>query len=1070
MNDECSRPRLGGFIFCFLLLSATVGSESIAQSIPEGTLLWKNGDKMQGEWLGVEDGWLSWQAADLEEPVRLWLPRLYGWEGTQLKKETVREVGTQPWSVRMSDGSVVSATELKSADAQALTFESAQLGAVTVKWSGVAGVLRCGRSGPLRYAGPFGLHELSQKTGGNRGQSWEASEHGALETRSIGQAISLPGSLPLQTRLDFHLGAGENPPAFQCRLQRGSAVVEIDTWEKVLVGRSGPHFTRLATAEKTGTKLIICVNWAGRKACAYDETGKMLGEWEVEKAGTSAKGTSRRLSLTGLAERVLSRGLHNAGAESFSDGVTFVNQGPMLRIEKWMLREWDQGKPRTVREGKRAVELLNGTLVDGEVQGLKDGRLFVGKARQPVPLDQVAWIHGGQSTTSNEDGTSDEGWRIVLRDGGILKGQIANSTGREVALTNELCPEVVKVDPLDMAKMRWVARNPFDGPPAASLEHWDEWRTGKTGKSFHGQWVPSSGNVPSWRPDGAAQGVPIKIAADWSLSRRPGVASRIDSLPALAHLETEEMIPVHFDRWSGEKIEVLTPPAAGPGSQIPMEKIRVLELSGRSLDPIGFGDSGWTVLSEGLGVTFDDDRRKLTLPPGGTIGHASLLQGTRLKLTAGSKEAYSALRLRLFCDGTSATSPHVSLLVSRNYGTIYAGLELAENPGDMIQAFNLQAESDKTAAAIELNWSPKELTVRINGALALKHALTDKNRSGSGLILESAKVWGNDATQKTLSDLEAIGIAGARARPAVEAEAKAWALQVPRRLQDMEPQHLLLASNGDLLRGTVESLFGGSFTLRSGMEKVRVPADRVAVLIRPTKATTEGKNSVEPLERPGAPVWISTVDGMLLNLVVQRYGPEWIEGESPHLGMCKIPVALVSHCGSRPPDGVRPLYRNWQLTLAPQPQISGHAGVVSPLVGKAAPELKLDLVGGGVFDLEKSKGRVVVLDFWASWCGPCLKALPEVIEALRIFPPDRVELISVNQGQSEQDVAEFLQTRQWKLKTALDFDQKSGMRFGVRGIPHTVVIAPDGKVAWVKSGYSPGGAAELAKKVKELLK
>lgn len=475
-------------------------------------------------------------------------------------------------------------------------------------------------------------------------------------------------------------------------------------------------------------------------------------------------------------------------------------------------------------------------------------------------------------------------------------------------------------------------------------------------------------------------------------------------------------------------------------------------------------------LSEGLEVVFDEDRRKLTLPPAGKVGHGSLMQGTGLKLTAGGKEASSALRLRLFCEGTSATSPHVSLLVSRNYGNIYAGLEMAESPGDMMSAFNVQAESEKHPAVIELGWNHQELWVRINGSLALKQGLTAKNRSGSGLVLESASVWGNEPTEKTLSGLEVTGTAGARARPTVEAEAKAWALQVPRRLQEMQPHHLLLALNGDLLRGTVESLNDGIFHMRTGMETVRVPMDRVAVLIRPTPVSAEGKKTGVNFERPGAPVWIATADGMLLNLAVHHYGPEWIEGESPHLGRCKIPVGMVSYCGTQPPEGVRPLFTNWQLSSAPLPQIAGHDGAVSPLVGKVAPDLKLGMVGGGLFELKKAKGRVVVLDFWASWCGPCLKALPEVMDALRIFPPDRVQLIAVNQGESEQDIAKFLQLRQWKLDTVLDLDQKAGMRFGAKGIPHTVVIDSDGKVAWVKSGYAPSGAGELAKKVKELLK
>jgi peroxiredoxin len=160
----------------------------------------------------------------------------------------------------------------------------------------------------------------------------------------------------------------------------------------------------------------------------------------------------------------------------------------------------------------------------------------------------------------------------------------------------------------------------------------------------------------------------------------------------------------------------------------------------------------------------------------------------------------------------------------------------------------------------------------------------------------------------------------------------------------------------------------------------------------------------------------------------------------------------------------------WQLKLAEVPQIAEVPGTDAAQVGTEAKTFSLPLLEGGEFILDKQQGKVVVLDFWASWCAPCLKALPELMEALKAMPSDQVHLIGVNQGEPAPHVRTFLTTRRWNLTTVLDVDQAVGKAFGVEGIPHTVVIGPDGKVALVKTGYSAAAAGEIVAKVRELLK
>jgi thiol-disulfide isomerase/thioredoxin len=222
----------------------------------------------------------------------------------------------------------------------------------------------------------------------------------------------------------------------------------------------------------------------------------------------------------------------------------------------------------------------------------------------------------------------------------------------------------------------------------------------------------------------------------------------------------------------------------------------------------------------------------------------------------------------------------------------------------------------------------------------------------------------------------------------------------------------------------------------------------------------------------GSPThWLILANGGRIGLVVEKFGAEWISGKHPQYGECKVPVKDVYIIRTTPPEATPAmrLLADWHLVYAPEPVLPESGGESSPALGKEARPFKLPLLAGGEFELAHEKGKVVVLDFWASWCGPCIKSLPGLIDAMAAFPADRVKFIGVNQGEPPDQVKSFLDTRGWKLNVALDSSQTVGRQYEVEGIPHTVVIAPDGKIAFVQSGASPEGEKVVADAVKRLL-
>ncbi|MBT3637897.1 MAG: TlpA family protein disulfide reductase [Opitutae bacterium] len=140
------------------------------------------------------------------------------------------------------------------------------------------------------------------------------------------------------------------------------------------------------------------------------------------------------------------------------------------------------------------------------------------------------------------------------------------------------------------------------------------------------------------------------------------------------------------------------------------------------------------------------------------------------------------------------------------------------------------------------------------------------------------------------------------------------------------------------------------------------------------------------------------------------------------------------------------------------------------LVGLPAPSVKAKLLDGADFDLSKHKGKVVVLDFWATWCGPCVRALPELMKATSSFPKNKVAFVAVNQGEKPKQIKKFLKQKKWEsLSVALDPRSVAGKNFNVEGIPQTVIIDKEGKVRHVHVGFSPDIGSRLKKEIQALV-
>jgi hypothetical protein len=131
----------------------------------------------------------------------------------------------------------------------------------------------------------------------------------------------------------------------------------------------------------------------------------------------------------------------------------------------------------------------------------------------------------------------------------------------------------------------------------------------------------------------------------------------------------------------------------------------------------------------------------------------------------------------------------------------------------------------------------------------------------------------------------------------------------------------------------------------------------------------------------------------------------------------------------------------------------------SPLLGQPAPEIQLPLLDGAEFSLASYRGKnVVMIDFWATWCGPCVEEMPALAEVAAEYAGQGVVFCALNQGEETEAIQKFLEEKALNIMVGLDSSEpadSAGAAYGVQGIPTLVLIDKSGTVQSVHVGYRP---------------
>ena len=134
-----------------------------------------------------------------------------------------------------------------------------------------------------------------------------------------------------------------------------------------------------------------------------------------------------------------------------------------------------------------------------------------------------------------------------------------------------------------------------------------------------------------------------------------------------------------------------------------------------------------------------------------------------------------------------------------------------------------------------------------------------------------------------------------------------------------------------------------------------------------------------------------------------------------------------------------------------------------------APEFNLRDAGGGIASLNGNRGSLMLLNFWATWCGPCREEMPSMEQLSRSFGGQGFTILAVNQRENAAQVSRFMKTNGLNFRAPLDTDGGVAASYRVYGIPATYLIDGNGQAIGMRSGSRDWAVREVVEVFRKLI-
>ena len=145
-----------------------------------------------------------------------------------------------------------------------------------------------------------------------------------------------------------------------------------------------------------------------------------------------------------------------------------------------------------------------------------------------------------------------------------------------------------------------------------------------------------------------------------------------------------------------------------------------------------------------------------------------------------------------------------------------------------------------------------------------------------------------------------------------------------------------------------------------------------------------------------------------------------------------------------------------------------------PVCGAAAdgpaPDFQLASAGGKAVSLAQYKGQVVMINFWATWCGPCRSEMPVLEQLHKKYKPMGFTMIGVNVEPDSAGAVDWLKATPVSFPILFDTDSKVSKLYAVSGMPSTVIVDRKGQMRYLHRGYKPGDENQYLDQIRALVR
>lgn len=162
------------------------------------------------------------------------------------------------------------------------------------------------------------------------------------------------------------------------------------------------------------------------------------------------------------------------------------------------------------------------------------------------------------------------------------------------------------------------------------------------------------------------------------------------------------------------------------------------------------------------------------------------------------------------------------------------------------------------------------------------------------------------------------------------------------------------------------------------------------------------------------------------------------------------------------------------LLIGMGPSLPGNAAGTSPLnsnnsINSKAPDFTLKDLNGKTVSLSALRGKVVILNFWATWCPPCRAEMPSLNRLYHMFKPRGLEVVAVSTDRSINDIKDFLENHRVDFPILIDSDRSASKQYRVFSMPTTFLINKNGVIVEKFYGEYDWTEPETKGKIEKLL-